>query len=107
MNVDAVGFLAASALPLAPGFAPDGAALGQPGAAPAAGFESWMRAELGRVNDQVVQADALVQKLALGEADNLHQVMVALDEARVGFQLMVQVRNRVIESYQDLLRMQV
>lgn len=103
MTVDAIGFLAPVVAPLLPAVAPALVAAGQP----ATGFAAWMGQEIGRVNHQVARADALVQKLALGEADNLHQVMVALDEARVGFQLMAQVRNRAIEAYQDLLRMQV
>ena len=43
----------------------------------------------------------------MGETDNLHQVMMALDKAKVSFQLMVQVRNKLLEAYQDVLRMQI
>lgn len=42
-----------------------------------------------------------------GEVDNLHQSMVAMQEASVAFTLMVEVRNKLMESYQQIMRMQV
>jgi len=76
-------------------------------ARPAGDFASWMGQALGQVNGQLTQADAGLQALAAGRADNLHQVMISLEEARLGLQLVVQVRNRLLEAYQDILRMQV
>lgn len=70
-------------------------------------FSAWFDQEFTRVNDQLQQADDLVRKLALGEVDNVHQVMVALDRARTSFQLLAQVRNKLLEGYQDILRMSV
>jgi len=72
-----------------------------------ADFAHWLEQEFTQVNDKLNQADDLVRKLALGEVDNVHQVMVALDQARISFQLLTQVRNKVLESYQDILRMSV
>ena len=101
MNIDAVGFLPAV----------QDIALGQPPerAAPAGrmDFASWMAQEIGSTNDNLVNADQQLQRLATGEADNLHQVMISLEEAKLSFQLLVQVRNKVLEAYQDILRMQV
>jgi flagellar hook-basal body complex protein FliE len=48
-----------------------------------------------------------VQRLASGDTSNLHEVMLGIERARMQFQLLVQVRNRVLEAYQDVLRMQV
>jgi flagellar hook-basal body complex protein FliE len=78
-------------------------------AGPGAGadFGPWLTQALGRVNNELVQADAGMQQLATGQVENLHQVMIALEEARLGLQLVVQVRNRLLESYQEILRMQV
>jgi len=44
---------------------------------------------------------------ALGETDQLHQSVIARQEASVSFSLMVEVRNKLVESYQELMRMQV
>ena len=74
---------------------------------PTAEFQTMLAREVGRVNKQLLAADEAVQSLARGEVQNLHQVMIALEEARLGFGLLVQVRTRLLEGYQELLRMQV
>ncbi len=48
-----------------------------------------------------------LKKVMTGEVDNLHQSMVAMQEASVSFTLMVEVRNKLMESYQQVMRMQV
>jgi flagellar hook-basal body complex protein FliE len=50
---------------------------------------------------------AELKKVMTGEVDNLHQSMVAMQEASVAFTLMVEVRNKLMESYQQVMRMQV
>ena len=62
---------------------------------------------LQNLNEQLKTSQADLQALALGETQNLHEVMVRLEESRIAFQLMLQVRNRVLESYQEVMRMQV
>lgn len=70
-------------------------------------FGQWLSHEIGQVNDQIQSAEVKVQQLAAGEEDNLHQVMIALNKASISFELMVQVRNKTLEGYQELMRMQV
>ena len=82
----------------------DPAARGQ---AAAGDFGAWLTQALGKVNQDLGRADQGLQSLAAGDAQNLHQVMISLEEARIGVQLLVQVRNRLLEAYQDILRMQV
>ena len=48
-----------------------------------------------------------LQDLQSGKNVSLHQSMIAMEEASVSFQLMVEVRNRLLESYQEIMRMQV
>jgi flagellar hook-basal body complex protein FliE len=62
---------------------------------------------LGQLNQQMLSSQTDLQNLALGNQQNLHQLMISLEESRLSFQLMLQVRNRVLESYQALMRMQV
>jgi flagellar hook-basal body complex protein FliE len=98
MAIEPVGFIPAQAQ-----INVDPAARGQaPG-----DFGAWLTQALGKVNQDLVRADQGLQSLASGEAQNLHQVMISLEEARIGVQLLVQVRNRLLEAYQDILRMQV
>lgn len=59
------------------------------------------------LNEQLKASQADLQALALGDARDLHTVMIRLEESRIAFQLMLQVRNRVLEAYQDVMKMQV
>lgn len=83
------------------------AGAGAAAVAPSGQFGTWFAQELGEVNSKLVQAEQGVRQLASGEATNLHDVMIRLEEARLSFQLAVQFRARVLEAYQDVMRMQV
>lgn len=76
-----------------------------PAAAP--GFGAWFADELKSVNATLAAADREVQQLAVGEVSNLHEVMIHLEEAKLSFQLLAQVRNRLLDAYQEVMRMQV
>jgi flagellar hook-basal body complex protein FliE len=70
-------------------------------------FGSWLQQQVEEVNQQIIDADTEVRKLALGEAENLHQVMMSLEKAKLSFNLVMQVRNKVMEAYQDIMRTQI
>lgn len=70
-------------------------------------FERLVSQGLGSVNEQLLSSQVDLQALASGEAQNLHQIMMKLEESRLSFQLMMQVRARLLEAYQDVMRMQV
>ncbi|WP_457447644.1 flagellar hook-basal body complex protein FliE [Roseateles sp. P5_E4] len=75
--------------------------------AAAPGFANWVEHELGNLNTQLVGAEQGINKLASGTAENLHEVMLQLEQARLAMQVASQVRSRVLEAYQDVMRMQV
>lgn len=52
-------------------------------------------------------AEAEMRSLMLGESDNIHRAMIAMQEAGVAFTLLLEVRNKLVESYQELMRMPV
>lgn len=60
-----------------------------------------------KVNDLQVQADKEIQKLSTGESKGLHEVMLAVEKSGVAFQFLTQVRNKALEAYQEIMRMQV
>ncbi|RYF15902.1 MAG: flagellar hook-basal body complex protein FliE [Comamonadaceae bacterium] len=62
---------------------------------------------LQEVNRQLLTSQRDLQQLAAGEVENLHEMLIRLEESRTGLQLLLQVRNRVLEAYQDVMRMQV
>lgn len=111
-RVDAPGVDATrtSALPAAASALAAPAALAMPVAPPtgvaAGSFSSWMSGELAQVNHRLVASEHGLQRLAAGESVSLHEVMMRAEEARLSLALMAQVRNRLVESYQDILRMQ-
>jgi flagellar hook-basal body complex protein FliE len=79
-------------------------------AAPAdasAGFEGVLKDFVGQVNAKQAAAGQAVSELLSGQQLPLHQAVIAMEEASVSFQLMVEVRNKLLESYQELMRMQV
>ena len=59
------------------------------------------------VNDLQLQAGRSIDMLATGQAADVHQVMVAVEEAGIARDMMLEIRNRVLEGYQELIRMQV
>jgi len=80
---------------------------GQTGAPRQADFADWLSQQVSDTNTKIQEAEDGVRKLALGEADNLHQVMMSLSKAKTSFELTVQVRNRILEGIQDVMRMSV
>ncbi|OZG74847.1 flagellar hook-basal body complex protein FliE [Hahella sp. CCB-MM4] len=70
-------------------------------------FADWVGGELNEVSSNISAAEKGAQALATGEAENIHQVMIALDKAQLSMSLVVEVRNKLLESYQDIMRMSV
>jgi flagellar hook-basal body complex protein FliE len=80
---------------------------GPQGPAPTDGFGAMLDGLVGAVDAKQQAAGALTRKVLLGETDQLHQSVIAMQEAGVAFTMMVEVRNKLVESYQELMRMQV
>jgi flagellar hook-basal body complex protein FliE len=74
--------------------------------APADGFGQMLEGLVASVDAKQNAAQAVTRKVLLGETDQLHQSVIAMQEASVAFSMMVQVRNKLVESYQELMRMQ-
>ena len=70
-------------------------------------FGQKLKEMLYAVNDKSVQADEQMSKVVRGESDDLHTAMIALEEANVSFQLMLEVRNKMLEAYQEINRMNI
>lgn len=63
--------------------------------------------EMAKVNQSILLAERSLRDLAAGNTENLHQIMISMEEAKLSFQLMLQMRNKVLEAYQEVLRMQI
>lgn len=70
-------------------------------------FAEALKGSLAEVNQAQLSADHAAQQIAAGETKNLHEAMIKLEEADISLRLMVQVRNKAVEAYQEVMRMQV
>lgn len=73
----------------------------------ASGFQELVSRSVDEVNGQINQASQMSQEFLVQNKHDLHEVMIALDQADLSFRYMVQVRNKVLEAYNDVMRMQV
>jgi flagellar hook-basal body complex protein FliE len=74
--------------------------------APTDVFGTLLDGLVGAVNAKQTAAAAQASQVMLGDSGQLHQSVIAMQEASVSFSLMVEVRNKLVESYQELMRMQ-
>ncbi len=77
------------------------------GSVQGAGFGDVLNQFVGEVNQKQLASSQAVNDLISGKEIPLHQAMITMQEAGVAFQLMVEVRNKLLEGYQDLMRMQI
>lgn len=101
MSIPSVDFIPAniSLNQLAEGGAPKQAVSGE--------FGAWFDSQLNELNNQLSNSDMQLRKLAAGESNNIHEVMLSLEKAKLSFELVLQIRNKTLEAYQELMRMQI
>jgi flagellar hook-basal body complex protein FliE len=83
------------------------ASTGADTAANGGGFGQALSNAISGLNDSQNAADDASVRMAAGEPIDLHEVMLARETASLHFQLAVQVRNKLVEAYQDVMRMQI
>jgi flagellar hook-basal body complex protein FliE len=111
MSIEAISGIAASALqPMAePAMSsPELAISAVPELSPPDGvsFDTLVNS-IEALNQKLVASTDAVHATALGQVDNMHQAMMSGEQTRLAFDLMLQVRGKVLDAYQELLRMQV
>ena len=70
-------------------------------------FGDTLKDAINNVNALQKTSDAKMQDLATGKAKNIPDVMIAAEKADIALRLMVQVRNKIVEAYQEIMKMQV
>jgi flagellar hook-basal body complex protein FliE len=70
-------------------------------------FKASLAGMIGQVQSLQEQAARAGERLISGEVEDVHQVMIAAEEASVAFEMMMEIRNKLLEAYQDIMRMQV
>ncbi|MEW6246997.1 MAG: flagellar hook-basal body complex protein FliE [Nitrospirota bacterium] len=71
------------------------------------GFLGSLKEAIAKANDIQLEASRQVDALMTGQSENIHQTMVALQQAEISFQLMMQIRNKLVSAYEEIQRMQV
>jgi flagellar hook-basal body complex protein FliE len=70
-------------------------------------FQSTLAEFIGEVNTMQRAAGESVNRLVSGEPAELHDVMIAVEKAGVSFELMLEIRNKMLEAYQEVMRTQI
>jgi flagellar hook-basal body complex protein FliE len=70
-------------------------------------FGTVLKGMIGDINSLQHQADQAIAKVQLGNTGSIHEAMIALEKADISFRTMMQVRNKILEAYQEIMRMQV
>jgi len=73
---------------------------------PVSDFQKVLSESLGEVNKKLTEADQNVQEMVLGKRD-IHQAMIAIEQANLSLRMVIQIRNKLIAAYEELMRMQV
>jgi flagellar hook-basal body complex protein FliE len=71
------------------------------------GFADQLKEAIDSTNEAQVNADRAVEQLHSGQAGNLHEVMISLEKADISMRLFVQLRNKAVDAYQEIMRMNV
>lgn len=74
---------------------------------PSSSFAQLVSGMISEVDATQKAADQAIRSLATGESRNLHEVMIAVEKSSVSFQFLAQVRTKVVEAYQEIMRMPV
>lgn len=79
----------------------------QTGGAGVKSFGEMLDKTMEAVNNDQLQADRAIKELVAGRNKNIHETMLMIEKADMSFRLAMQVRNKVIEAYREIMRMQV
>jgi flagellar hook-basal body complex protein FliE len=72
-----------------------------------AAFGDILKDAISTTNELLKQSDQEIQKYMAGESQDLHNTVIAVQKADLSFQMMMQVRNKIVQAYQEIMRMQV
>ena len=70
-------------------------------------FADFLKGSVEKVNTMQKEADQAVQDLLVGKDQNIHQVMIAVEKANLSLNMMMQVRNKLMNAYEEIMRTQV
>lgn len=70
-------------------------------------FSEFLSDAINKTNDLQLQADNIADDFAAGRTDNIHEVMIAAEKADVALQFTMQIRTKILDAYNEIMRMQI
>lgn len=70
-------------------------------------FAETLKNKLDQVNEKQLESESTTESFIKGQGTDIHEVMIKTEEAKLSLQLAVQIRNKIVEAYQEINRMQV
>jgi flagellar hook-basal body complex protein FliE len=70
-------------------------------------FADMLKDSVNKVNEMQVQSDTAINELVAGRTKNIHETMLSIERADTSLKLAMQVRNKVLDAYREIMRMQV
>jgi len=68
-------------------------------------FQDTFKALISNVDNQLKEAGQMTENFALGKSNNIHEVMIASEKAGLSLRFLLQIRNKLMEAYQEITRM--
>jgi flagellar hook-basal body complex protein FliE len=68
-------------------------------------FHNTLKTLISQVDAQLKDANQIAEEFAVGKNQNLHEVMIASEKADLSFQFLLQIRNKLLEAYHEIMRM--
>jgi len=75
--------------------------------AEASSFKDLVNDYLSETNDVQLEAGEAIQKMAAGDVENIHDVMIAVEKGRLSLELVMEIRSKLLDAYRELMRMQM
>ncbi len=70
-------------------------------------FDKMLKSSIEEVNDLQKNADKAMADIATGEVKDLHQAAIAIDKAEISMKMMLEIRNKALNAYKEILRTQI
>ncbi len=79
----------------------------QPESTPTVSFGEYLQSALGQVSELEETANQLKNDFAMGKTDNISDVLIASEKATIALQFTMQIRNKLLDAYTEIMRMQI
>jgi len=70
-------------------------------------FADYLKTAIDNTNSLIVESDKLANEFAAGRTDNMHEVLIAAEKADIALQFTMQIRSKILDAYNEIMRMQI